>query len=89
MYVGKNELVGVRKALQTRPLSGRHLADIFLVDFALDVCDRFHRMLAAIDDKVSLASHAATDNRRGDSVQVFDLIAETVPERLVVRSVAS
>lgn len=89
MDIGKNELVGVRETLETRPFSGSHLADIFLVDFALDVRDRFHRVLAAVDDQVSLASHTAADNRRGDTVEVFDLIAKPVPERLVVRSVAS
>lgn len=42
---------------------------------------------AVVDNEVSLTSHAAADESRGDSVEIFDLVSESMAGSLVSRSV--
>ena len=79
----------VREALQTRPLTGRHLSNALTVDWALDVRLGSEVTQPLIDHKIALSSHSANDDRTGDVGVALDIKPESVTFRGVTVAVAN
>ena len=85
--IGEREGERVGEPLEPRPFARRHPAYVLAANFALDVGDRRVVGDAVVDDEVPLPPHAAAHDGSRLALGVADDVAESVPERLVLRLV--